>query len=127
MATSALLTPTLSVALGLSAAACVADPPVRRLTASERRANLLQERAAFDLQCPRPQLRTQQLGNEQTMGVAGCGRRAVYLYDYGRDAWVMNGAIDSEQAAGPGATDTKNPPSPARREDASGNPGGTTP
>jgi hypothetical protein len=115
---------TLLIALG---SGCATGPAFRRQTREERRSSLLTERAAFDLQCAKGQLRIQQLGNDQTQGVTGCGRRAVYLYDYGRDAWVMNGAIDSDQPAASRATDTANPPSSARREDASGNPGGTTP
>jgi hypothetical protein len=110
--------------LGLGATACVAQTR-HRMTMESRREALLQERAAFDLQCPKPQLRTQELGNEQTVGVAGCGRRAVYLYDYGHDAWLMNGTIDTEQTAGPGATEVTNSPSSASREGATGNPGGT--
>jgi len=126
MTAGAVVLPALVGWLGLAATGCIAQQPGRRLTWGERRANLLQERAEFDLQCPKPALRTQELGSEHTMGVAGCGRRAVYLYDRVQDVWVMNGAIDSEHAAGPGATDPTNSPSPAPREGATGNPGGTT-
>ena len=124
MVSSSLLVPALAVSVGV---ACAPRPWTgRRETWEDRRANLLQERAAFDLQCPKPQLRTQELGKEEIMGVAGCGRRAVYLYDFQRSAWIMNGAIDAEQPGGPGSTDITNPPPVAPRVDASGNPGGTT-
>jgi hypothetical protein len=103
--------------LGLGAA-CVAQTR-HHVSREAKQQALLEERAAFDLQCPQPQLRTQELGNEQTKGVAGCGRRAVYLYDYGHDAWLMNGTIEPEQTAGPGATEVTNSPSSASREDAS--------
>ena len=118
--------------LGLGFAACVSSQPrPRRTSWDDRRSTLLQERAAFDFSCSKDQLRMQELGQEFTVGVTGCGRRAVYVYDYGHDAWFMNGAVDS--AAGPldppgstAADATKSPPS-ALREDATGNPGGTTP
>jgi hypothetical protein len=121
---------TLSIlGLGLGVAACVSSQPRQRRTSwQEQRSTLLQERAAFDFSCSKDQLRMQELGQEFTVGVTGCGRRAVYVYDYGHDAWFMNGAVDS--AAGPpgstAADATKSPPS-ALREDATGNPGGTTP
>jgi hypothetical protein len=111
----------------LVASLACGTPSFRHRTSWEdEQEKVLRERAAFDLQCDKSLLETRELGNARTKGVAGCGRRAVYVYDYGHDAWLMNGVIDTEQAAGPGATDTTHSPSAAPRADSSGNPGGTT-
>lgn len=57
------------------------------------------KRAAFELQCPQDQLQAVELGLG-TVGVAGCGKRAVYKYD-GYHGWVNNtGAADDPQKSG---------------------------
>jgi hypothetical protein len=111
---------TLAFMLSGAAGGCVAGLGARPSTVLDR--------AAFELACPKEQLRSQQLGDERTMGVSGCGKRATYLYDYGRDQWLMNGAVIEDEPTPPGSvpSDGLNPPSSALREDTSGNSGGTT-
>jgi hypothetical protein len=65
------------------------------------RPSTLMDRAAFDLACPKEQLKSQQLGDERTMGVSGCGRRATYVYDHGRDNWFLNGTASDGEAEAP--------------------------
>jgi hypothetical protein len=55
----------------------------------------LRKRAAFDLQCPEEQLQLTPLGNTTfgnqstpPYGVAGCNKRAAYVYTSG--GWVLN-------------------------------------
>ncbi|NOU32675.1 MAG: hypothetical protein HOO96_32625 [Polyangiaceae bacterium] len=49
----------------------------------------LKERAAFDLQCPKEQLTTAELGSMATQGVSGCGKRATYV-QAPSGQWIMN-------------------------------------
>jgi hypothetical protein len=49
----------------------------------------LKERAAFDLNCPKDQLQTTELGSMATQGVSGCGRRATYV-QAATGQWIMN-------------------------------------
>ncbi|MFO0759414.1 MAG: hypothetical protein U0359_23170 [Byssovorax sp.] len=54
-------------------------------------AEVVKDRASFDLSCPREQIVAQELGNHMTMGVSGCGKKATYVYTSdGR--WLMNSA-----------------------------------
>jgi hypothetical protein len=95
---------------------------------NERRTRLV-ERAAFDLNCPKPQLNTQQLGDEHTMGVAGCGRRATYVFDYGKDSWFLNGIASDDSVGPPGsplASEAAKPLSSTIPETKSGSTGGMT-
>jgi hypothetical protein len=95
----------------------------------DERKEWLKDRAAFDLDCPAGQLKTQELGNERTVGVTGCGRRATYLYQRGQDAWVMNGAVETNEptSAAPGSTTSLPSALPsAIREDKTGSSGGMT-
>lgn len=65
---------------------------------SHAQANLL-KRAAFDLDCPEAQLRTQKIGG--AWGVAGCGRSASYVI-VGQPPyrqWVMNSVQDNRDEA----------------------------
>jgi hypothetical protein len=62
------------------------------------RVNLLKERAAFDLQCPKEQIETTDLGGGKTYGVRGCGKQVTYVAGYSCKnsaalkycKWVMN-------------------------------------
>ena len=69
------------------------------------RLEMLKTRAAFDLNCPKEQLQTTDLGGAKTYGVVGCGKRATYVgnHCYGSVAkshcqWIMN--TDEEAASG---------------------------
>jgi hypothetical protein len=118
---------TAAMLAGTVLAGCVTGMPRDRQTWTQYRAELLTKRAAFDLDCPPEQLKSQDLGNEYTKGVSGCNRRAVYLWNHGYATWLLNGAVDG--APTPIADDTKNPTSPpssTTREDTSGSSGGTT-
>jgi len=46
-------------------------------------------RASFDLDCPNWKLRVRAL-DQTTVGVAGCERKATYVLDRIRGAWVLN-------------------------------------
>jgi hypothetical protein len=60
-------------------------------------------RAAFELSCPAEQLQVVDLGG-QTMGVNGCGRRAIYSYVvtgsgyYFTGRWVNNTGVQTQPA-----------------------------
>jgi hypothetical protein len=58
----------------------------------------LLDRAAFDLQCPRGQLKLHDL-NGNAKGVEGCDRRATYLLTI-QNGWVMNTADGRAQESG---------------------------
>lgn len=51
------------------------------------------KRASFDLQCPEGQLQSVDLGGG-TIGVTGCGKRAVYKW-VSRVGWVNNSGADT--------------------------------
>jgi hypothetical protein len=101
----------IAIGLGIGLVGCVPAPagttPRRDQTVEDWRTNLLVERAAFDLACPKDQLQTRPLGHELTMGVVGCSKRAVYLWEYSRSAWLLNGmisgALDASSSEAPGA------------------------
>jgi hypothetical protein len=57
----------------------------------------LRARAAFDLQCPEPQLTVTKLGDRNTAGVEGCGRRGTY-YNDDNDQWVLNTPTGTPEA-----------------------------
>jgi hypothetical protein len=87
------------------------------------------DRAAFDLTCPKEQLHSQELGDERTVGVSGCGRRATYVYDYRSDSWFLNGAASDGEAAVPTAplpTSGSKPQSSTIPVNTSGSSGGMT-
>jgi len=50
------------------------------------------KRAAYEMQCPESELEVTDLGG-WTIGVSGCGKRAVYKWAYGA-GWVNNTAVD---------------------------------
>ena len=58
----------------------------------------LAERAAFDLNCPEEDLQIRSLGDEDTQGAAGCGRRATYLYDSEHNRWILNGVVEDRNS-----------------------------
>lgn len=58
----------------------------------------LKARAAFDLNCPEGQLTVTTLGDRNTAGVEGCGKRATY-YNDNNDQWVLNTASGKPEAA----------------------------
>jgi hypothetical protein len=55
------------------------------------------KQASFDMSCPPDQLNVEDLGSATwTIGVSGCGKKAVYKYFNG--AWVNNtGSDDSKK------------------------------
>ena len=57
----------------------------------------LRTTAAFDLKCPRGQLRLTEMGRMQSQAVEGCGKRARYVMQP-NGAWVMN-TLDGEPPA----------------------------
>ena len=59
----------------------------------------LAKRAAFDLSCPERQLSMTELGNHEVVGVAGCDKRATYIYDQRRAQWVMDSASGDSAAS----------------------------
>jgi hypothetical protein len=65
---------------------------------SEERVDELVERASFDLDCPADQLETRQLGNEDTLGAKGCGRRATYVYDENHKRWLLNSVVEDRNS-----------------------------
>ncbi len=52
-------------------------------------------RAAYELECPESQLILTDLG-DSTVGVAGCGKKAIYKYAFGA-GWVNNSASDDSK------------------------------
>ena len=82
-------------------AGCLAEPGFRgrRSQWFDERMAPLMERAAFDFSCPKDQLQTRELGQQYTQGVTGCGYRATYLFDYGHDQWLINGAVETSDTA----------------------------
>lgn len=56
-------------------------------------------RAEYELECPESQLEVTDLG-AGTIGVAGCGKKAVYKWAHGA-GWVNNTAIDESRMAAP--------------------------
>jgi hypothetical protein len=78
-----------------SLTACAGPTPPRQ--------NPLTARAAFDMNCPAPNLRYSDLGNH-VWGVSGCGARATYIHRCDTRyfngiptsdscAWILNGAL----------------------------------
>ena len=53
------------------------------------------DRAAFDLSCPKTELTAQTLMNNDTVGITGCGRKAVYVIARGN--WILNTAESQEK------------------------------
>jgi hypothetical protein len=51
----------------------------------------LRARSSFDLQCPKDQLRMVRI-DDRTVGVTGCGTRAVYVESCSFDdcTWILN-------------------------------------
>jgi hypothetical protein len=54
------------------------------------------KRAAFELGCSENQLQFRELG-ESTVGVEGCGKKAVYVWATGA-GWVNNSASEESKA-----------------------------
>jgi hypothetical protein len=69
--------------------------------------NTLRSRSAFDLECGGDQLQITELnsgnaaygGTGAVYGVAGCGRRATYIYSGGH-VWVMDSSSTQAQPVG---------------------------
>ncbi len=55
------------------------------------------KRAAYEMECPESQLTTTDLG-DSSMGVSGCGKKAVYKWAYGA-GWVNNSAVVESTSA----------------------------
>ena len=53
------------------------------------------KRAAYELECPEPQLQLSDLG-DSTVGVTGCGKKAIYKWVVGA-GWVNNSASDESK------------------------------
>jgi len=50
------------------------------------------KRASFEMECPENQLQVTELGKDSaSVGVTGCGKKAVFVYLYG-SGWVNNSA-----------------------------------
>lgn len=69
------------------------------------RLELLKNRAAFDMDCPKEQLQLTDLGGQNTYGVSGCGKRATYVGNNCRGSaaksycqWLLN--TDDKASAG---------------------------
>ncbi len=56
------------------------------------------KQAAFELECKESELQVTDLGNGETMGVTGCGKKAVYKRLNG-STWVNNTGGDDANAA----------------------------
>jgi hypothetical protein len=65
--------PPLFLLLLLAGAACATTPERKKASSG------LSKRASFDLDCPIRELKPVDI-DERTLGVRGCGRRAVYIY-----------------------------------------------
>lgn len=78
----------------------------------------LRQRAAFDLSCPKEQLKvtdlTGQGGTGNSQGVSGCGKQATYVFENGK--WTKNAETTSPAPAPASSTalpmqnDTSNQP-----------------
>ncbi len=53
------------------------------------------DRAAFDLSCPKKDLVGHTLMNNETIGISGCNRKAVYVLV--RGTWLLNTAQDEQK------------------------------
>jgi hypothetical protein len=66
--------------------------------------NPLTQRAMFDLQCPRENLRYVKI-DDRSYGVIGCDKRATYIQSCQGQGWneectwVLNGTVDATQRA----------------------------
>jgi hypothetical protein len=60
-------------------------------------------RAAFELNCPVGQTTAIEL-NPNTIGVSGCSKRSVYLYDPATGYWVNNTGVQSDSSPLPAAS-----------------------
>lgn len=58
----------------------------------------LKARATFDFNCPADQLTVTKLGDRNTAGVEGCGKRATYIND-ANDQWLLDTASGKAEAA----------------------------
>lgn len=73
---------------------------------AEHSFELITNRAAFELGCPKEQLRLvtlnvhRDIGGDlpSQVGVDGCGQRAVYVHQFGGSGWVMNTESTQQQA-----------------------------
>jgi hypothetical protein len=61
-------------------------------TRAEKLLGMIGDRAAFDLQCDAASLGFKYI-DTNTVGVVGCGKRAVYVK--GAGSWVLNGAAET--------------------------------
>lgn len=59
------------------------------MSATQAYGDSLRSRAAFDLQCPRTELRVSEL-DMSTAGVEGCGQRGTYIFNHTANVWVLN-------------------------------------
>lgn len=78
-----MLRPVAMLTLALSTSACFMTGSAEHF----RRTAL--PRAAFDLDCPEAQLQAADLGGSGSVGVSGCGKKAVYVFAAGA-GWVNN-------------------------------------
>ena len=74
-------------------------------TPDEEHLDQLVERASFDLDCPADQLETSALGDADTQGAKGCGRRATYVYDDEHKRWILNGVVEDRNSRARAAAD----------------------
>ena len=61
-------------------------------TSSGCAAQLIRQRAAFDLGCPESKIQLVDAGGGGTVGALGCGKRASYVYVSGT-GWVLNSEV----------------------------------
>lgn len=58
----------------------------------------VKERASFELNCKQSKLRTKAfLHNTSYIGVSGCGKKAVYVYDRASGAWLLNSNLNKKK------------------------------
>jgi hypothetical protein len=74
----------------------------------------LRTRAAFEMNCPRESLATEDLGQWRVVGVRGCGKRAVYVLV--GDQWLLNS--EGQQAVVQAAVNEKQEKEDEERRDA---------
>jgi hypothetical protein len=59
-------------------------------------AQLVRQRAAFDLSCPEAQIELVDAGGGGTIGAIGCGKKASYVFVSGV-GWVLNSQVHSSR------------------------------
>jgi hypothetical protein len=90
MRTPMLRSALLLAVLSLSFIGCMGTSKYSQRPEVVYKEDLLRETAAFDLSCKAEELEVIQLGHTLGAGVAGCGKKARYVFDGDRQLWLAN-------------------------------------